>query len=197
MARVVLFNPLLMKPGRARLGRGQYSDLWAKCTNTDSAVRCSWSNIERFKMKPELYYVKENREHKTCLIRCWNFCLVFPVSALKRISPLSTSLCQCHQRVRESENAIFGSSRGQITSFQLKLWSEVITHLAKLGDCDLLLSVRVEEGEGLPEAVDVLGGDLPVEAPHGGGQPGLLLDAGPGLGAHPAKDRHSALFRSL
>ena len=97
----------------------------------------------------------------------------------------------------ESENAIFGSSRGQITSFQLKLWSEVITHLAKLGDCDLLLSVRVEEGEGLPEAVDVLGGDLPVEAPHGGGQPGLLLDAGPGLSAHRAKGLHSAFFFGL
>ena len=43
-------------------------------------------------------------------------------------------------------------------------------HLSQLLDGDLSIPITVKQGEGLLEAVDVAGGDLPVRAdPEGGG----------------------------
>ena len=45
-------------------------------------------------------------------------------------------------------------------------------HLSQLLDGDLSIPITVKQGEGLLEAVDVAGGDLPVRADPEGGGPG-------------------------
>ena len=55
-------------------------------------------------------------------------------------------------------------------------------HLAELLGGDGLLPLGAEQGEGLPEAVEVEGGDLPVEAPHP--LPAARAGARPRLGGH-------------
>ena len=49
-------------------------------------------------------------------------------------------------------------------------WAALTAHLSQLLDADLSIPITVKQGEGLLQAVDVAGSDLPVRAdPEGGG----------------------------